>query len=137
NNLFGGSAVGSNSPTASALGAGSGEAGALDTLAASFITDISHPMELVLSAFCYIAAGVLLVVAIHRLTKKDEGPRGPAGFGTIMTFIVSGVLFSIGDSIGAFTSSIFGDSVIAIRPTIDTSIGLGDVTRVETTIQVV
>jgi hypothetical protein len=48
----------------------------------------------------------------------EEGPRGPTGAGTIMTFIASAALFSFGDSMGVFTSTLFGDSTINTDATI-------------------
>lgn len=85
--------------------------GGLDKMVVDVISNIAGPMETLLTAFSYIAGIALLMVAIHRLTKRmEDGPRGPAGFGTIMTFIAAGGLISFGDSMGAFTSSLFGDN---------------------------
>lgn len=84
-------------------------AGGLDKMVVDFMTNVAGPAEAMLGAFSYIAAIALLLVGISRLTKKlEEGPRGPAGMGTIMTFIASGALFSFGDSMGTFANSIFG-----------------------------
>lgn len=80
----------------------------LDGMVVSFMQDVAAPFEYLLAGFVYILAGGLLLVGINRLTKRmDEGPRGPAGIGTIMTFVTSGVLFAWGDVAGSFTNSLF------------------------------
>lgn len=84
--------------------------GGLDKMVVDFMSDIGGPAEALLTGFSYIWGIAFLLVGISRLTKRmEEGPRGPAGMGTIMTFIASGVLFSFGDSMGAFANSMFGD----------------------------
>jgi hypothetical protein len=86
-------------------------AGGLDKMVVDVMTNIGGPIEELLVAFSYLSGIALLLVGISRLTKRlEEGPRGPAGFGTIMTFVASGALFSFGDSMGTFTSTVFGDN---------------------------
>ncbi|MBI3440767.1 MAG: hypothetical protein HY052_03010 [Proteobacteria bacterium] len=62
----------------------------------SFVSDVSGPAMDLLSAFAYISAVVFLIVGITRLTKTaQEGPRGPAGLGTLaqaLTFLFGGAL---------------------------------------------
>jgi hypothetical protein len=86
--------------------------GGLDQMVVDFMSDIAGPFEMLLTAFTYIMATGLLILGISRLTKRmDEGPRGPAGVGTIMTFITSGVLFAWGDVAGTFTNSVFNPDI--------------------------
>lgn len=67
------------------------------------------PFIRLLQLFCFVAATVLLLVAVHRFTKtSQQGPQGPIGLGTVATFILAGVLFSIGPSIGTFVETFFG-----------------------------
>lgn len=100
----------------------------LDVLVVNFMMDVAVPFEWLLSCFVYLMAGGLLLVGINRLTKRmDEGPRGPAGMGTLMTFITSGVLFAWGDVAGAMTNSIFnptwkGSSLTSTTANVDTTI---------------
>jgi hypothetical protein len=112
--IFGKAAVGSNSlknTNFTACGAGCLTTGGLDKMVVDVMTNIGGPLEDLLTAFSYLSGIALLLVGISRLTKRlEEGPRGPAGFGTIMTFIASGALFSFGDSMGSFTSTVFGDN---------------------------
>lgn len=85
--------------------------GGMDELVVNFIGNIMQPALGALTAFTYIAGFGLLLVGISRLTKRmEEGPRGPGGAGTIMTFVASGALFSFANSAGAFLTSIFGDN---------------------------
>lgn len=92
-----------------ALGNPAVDPNALDGMVVNLMSDIAVPMEMMFSAFAYIMATAFLLVGINRLTKRlDDGPRGPAGMGTIMTFITSGVLYSYGSVLGAFTNTLFG-----------------------------
>lgn len=90
--------------------------GGLDEMVVHFIGNIIGPAIGLLTAFTYIAGFALLLVGIKRLTKRmEEGPRGPAGAGTIMTFIASGALFSFANSAGVFVTSIFGDNQLMTK----------------------
>lgn len=94
--------------------------GGLDEMIVNLMINIGKPIELLLTSFTYIAAITLLLVGISRLTKRmEEGPRGPAGMGTIMTFLVSGALFSFADMMGVFSSSMFGDTTVMTNADID------------------
>lgn len=84
--------------------AGSG----LDAMMVNFMTDIWRPMMLLIPAFCYLAGIALIIIGISRLLKTaQEGPRGPGGAGTIMTFLVGGALLSVDVMMGAFSNSLF------------------------------
>lgn len=86
-------------------------AGSLEQMVVDVMKDIGAPVENMLVAFSYLAGISLLLVGISRLTKRmEEGPKGPAGFGTIMTFIAAGMLINYGSSIGHFTGSVFGNN---------------------------
>lgn len=121
--LFGNAAVGSNHVDATSFTAAALSPGGLDKMVVDVMANIGGPIENLLTAFAYLSGIALLLVGISRLTKRmEEGPRGPAGFGTIMTFIASGALFSFGDGMGAFTSSIFGDANLMSNATIDPNV---------------
>lgn len=114
----------------------------LDAMIVAFMDDIGGPMQTLLSASSYIFAIGFLLLGISRLNRKmEEGPRGPAGMGTIMTFITSGVLFSGGHMMGAFTNTLFGttNGAVANKATIDPNGVMGfsatDMARIEVVIQ--
>lgn len=110
----------------------------LDAMVVRFMTDISGPIQNLLAAFCYLFAIGFLLIGISRLTKRaEDGPRGPAGMGTIMTFITASALFAFGDMMGAFSTSLFGNSEIATRVTLADVAGLrgDDAEKVQTVIQ--
>lgn len=113
--------------------------GGMDEMIVKLMQDISGPLEGLLTAFTYISAIALLLVGISRLTKRmDDGPRGPAGMGTIMTFLASGALFSFGSSMGVFTTSIFGDTSIMTRSTItSTALSSADALKIQPVIEAV
>lgn len=95
----------------------SGGAFGLDTSLALFVADLWEPLQIAIGAFGYLAGLVLTVVGINRLVKTaQDGPKGPASFGTIMTFVTAGALFSLDGLMGVFSSSIFGSNVIRSYP---------------------
>lgn len=101
----------------------SGPCNGADAMVISFIQNIASPATFLITAFGYVAAILLLITGIVRLTKTaQEGPRGPTGLGTIMTFVVSGALFSFSPMIAAFSASIFGDATSNLIPTIGSQV---------------
>jgi len=90
--------------------AGDASGGGLDTMMVNLIADIWEPMHIVVAVFSYIAGLIFMMIGILRLIKtSQDGPRGPGGFGTIMTFVTAAILFSMDELMGAFLNSIFGD----------------------------
>lgn len=113
----------------------------LDALVVRFMSNIGDPVQLLLSAFCYLFAVGFLLVGISRLTKRaEDGPRGPAGMGTIMTFVTSSALFAFGDMMGAFSNSLFNNGG-RIATGVDISalggIATDDAAKISTVIQAV
>lgn len=81
----------------------------LDEMMVKFTGDIFGPTLFMLNVFGYTAGVILLIIGISRLLKSaQEGPRGPGGIGTIMTFIAAGAMISLSPMIGAFSHSEFG-----------------------------
>ena len=84
----------------------------LDAMVVALMADIWTPVQHVLGGFAYLAGIILVMVGISRLLKSaQEGPRGPGGLGTIMTFITAGALFSLNGMLGTWSSSLFGTNV--------------------------
>lgn len=129
--LYGSNAVGANELTnTSRTAAGALTPGSLDKMVVDLMVNIGGPVEILLTVFTYIAGIILLLVGINRLTKRmEEGPRGPAGLGTMMTFLASAALFSFGDTMGTFSSSMFGDSQIMTRATISNTVVTDPISR--------
>ena len=106
--------VGGGSGSWAIGGASSG--GGLDGMLIGFMQSIYRPTQILMEFFCYVAGAALTLIAVHRFTKTaQEGARGPTGLGTISTFVLAGVLFSIGPSIGTFTDTLFGTRESAIE----------------------
>jgi hypothetical protein len=84
--------------------------GGLDAMVVALVADLWTPVEYLLGGFGYIAGIILIMIGIARMLKTaQEGPRGPGGIGTIMTFITGGALFSLSRMMGAWTSSLFNN----------------------------
>lgn len=118
--------IGNSTAKQGMLGADSCDAssGTLDAMAVCFISDVSEPISLLLSAFCYIGGIMLILLGISRVTRTyQEGARGPAGIGTIMTFLSGGALMSVGQMMSAFSTSIFGDATAAYNPIFTGKVG--------------
>ena len=80
----------------------------LDAMLVRLMSDIWTPMLMAVTWFCYCAAIIFTMIGIHRLLRTaQDGPRGPAGIGTIMTFVVAGALFSVDSMMAAFSGSMF------------------------------
>ncbi len=84
-------------------------AGGLDAKLVALMKDIWEPLQWLFAGFGYIAGVILLLIGISRLLKTEqEGARGPMGLGTIVTFIVAGILLSLNRILGAAVNSVFG-----------------------------
>ncbi|MDB5490750.1 MAG: hypothetical protein JWO78_599 [Micavibrio sp.] len=88
-----------------------GAVGGLDDIMVNMMTDIWPSVNVLISVFCYLAGLILVIIGISRLLKtSQEGARGPAGFGTMMTFLVGGILLSFDAMLGAFSESFFNNN---------------------------
>lgn len=80
----------------------------LDAKLVALMKDVWEPMQYLMLGFSYLAGIILIMIGISRLMKSEqEGARGPMGIGTIMTFLVAGVLLSLNKTLGATVTSIF------------------------------
>lgn len=110
---------GFNNDGASALG--------LDGMLVKFIADIWGPMHTVVIGFCYLAGIFLIMLGISRLLKSEQdGPRGPASLGTIMTFLVGGALLSVDKMLGASLSSLFDTTTSSSNGVLVYQEGIGE-----------
>ncbi len=80
----------------------------LDGMLVRMVSDLWQPLQIAIGAFGYLAGLVFVMIGISRLlATAQQGPRGPAGFGTIMTFLTAGALFSLDSLMAVFNSSMF------------------------------
>lgn len=85
----------------------------LDGMLISMMQDIFLPLDTIIVIFCLIAGIIFAFMGLHRLTKSErEGARGPLGIGTIILFLVSGILMSMGPTIGTVTQTMFGSRAV-------------------------
>lgn len=97
----------------------------LDAMMARLMNDMHDPLIFAMNAFCYMAGMILVVVGVLRLLKSSqEGPRGPGGAGTLMTFIVAGALLSVDAMMGAWSNSMFSTNNVANTSVLAYSAGL-------------
>lgn len=125
-NLIGGTGTNTLDNFAYTVIDGTGVSGGygLDTMLVALVSDILQPTMLLFAGFSYLAGLIFIVVGISRLLKTaQEGPRGPSGVGTIMTFVTAGVLFSLDGVMGAFTTSLGGDEIVETYGVLDQSTG--------------
>lgn len=111
----------------------------LDAVAVAVMSSVSGPLGNMLSAFSYLSGIALALIGINRLTKSSqEGPRGPGGIGTIMTFVSAGALMSAGSMMGAFSSSLFNSSDVktfsALQDPVASSLDPIEIERVQSVI---
>lgn len=105
--------------------AGAGVNQGLDAMLTAMMSDIWSPVHILLGGFVYLAGLVLVVIGISRLLKSSqEGPRGPGGVGTAMTFLVGGALLSADAMMAAFSSSMFMTPEVATYAELSFSSGL-------------
>lgn len=100
----------------------------LDAVLVGFVNDVFRPSLGLLKIFCIIAAVIFTMIGISRLLKTmQEGPRGPGGVGTMMTFLLAGILFSIDSVMGAFSISTFTDPSVNSTATLAYTAGLNSI----------
>jgi hypothetical protein len=91
------------------------------------VTDILGPMQNIVNYFAMLAGIVFIMIGISRLLKSEQdGPRGPGGMGTIMTFITGGVLLSFSNFITVLTGTLFNTSTTAATPDIVYMTGMAE-----------
>ncbi len=107
-------------------GDGAGDAG-LDAMIIALMANVFLPLQWIFQGFGYLAGTALVLVGISRLLKTEQdGPRGPAGIGTITTFLMAGALFSLNSVIMYLTGSVFGNDSIQTNAVLEYTDGLGD-----------
>lgn len=105
---------------------GSASGAGLDAMLVALMADIFVPAQWLFGWFGYIAGIILVLVGISRLLKTEQqGPQGPTGIGTIMTFLVAGCLFSMNAMIGYFSETMFGTSRLSSSGLLNYQEGLG------------
>lgn len=105
--------------------AGTVSAGGLDAVMVDFVESIFAPMTVLLNMFGLVAGMILVMIAISRLMKSvQEGPRGPGGIGTIMTFIAGGALISFMPMVTSFSGSLFGAGNVETIPALQYTTGM-------------
>ena len=87
-------------------------AGGLDTILANFMGDVFSPLHIALNFISFCAGTILIMVGISRLMKSaQDGPRGPGGLGTFMTFICAGALISYNSILSGATGTLFSNGL--------------------------
>jgi hypothetical protein len=91
----------------------------LDGVLYCFMSDMLAPMHVVLNFFAFCAGFLLIMIGISRLIKSaQDGPKGPAGFGTFMTFAAGGALVSYNELMRAATATLFSNPLTDVYATL-------------------
>lgn len=99
--------------------------GGLDAMMVAFVTDIYGPMVFLINWFGYVAGVILVMIGISRLLKSaQEGPRGPGGLGTIMTFLAGGAFLSFGPMVAMMGSTLFNSPITEVAPALTYTNGM-------------
>lgn len=86
----------------------SASAGSLDGMLMALALNLSFPMAMLVNSFAWISGLIFIMVGISRMLKSSQdGPRGPAGMGTMMTFLVGSVLLSVPNILAVMSNSLF------------------------------
>jgi hypothetical protein len=106
-------------------GVGAAGSGSLDALLRDFMDDMMGPLYVSLNFFSMLAGIIFIMIGISRLIKTaQDGPRGPGGLGTMMTFVTGGALLSVQPLIRAFNASAFGTTSTATFAELDYQAGM-------------
>jgi hypothetical protein len=98
----------------------------LDAMIVKLMTDVFVPLQYAFGVFGYLAGIILVIIGISRLLQTEQqGPKGPTGIGTIMTFLMAGCLFSLNSIITYITTTMFDNGEIATNGTLAYAQNLG------------
>lgn len=115
----GGSDFGNGGFNGDAAGAG------LDAMIVALMGNILTPTMWAAGWVAWIGGLIFVFIGISRLLKTEqEGPRGPAGIGTIATFLTAGCLFSLNSMVSFINGSIFGGNDIQTNAVLQYTDGL-------------
>lgn len=97
----------------------------LDAMIVKLMSNILEPTIWAVGFVGWIAGLILVFIGISRLLKSEqEGPRGPTGIGTVMTFLIAGCLFSLNSIIAYINTTIFNTGGIQTNATLQYTQGL-------------
>jgi hypothetical protein len=90
------------------VGGGQNECDGLDGAMACFMGDIIAPLHIAMNFFTFVVGMIFIMIGISRLIKSaQDGPKGPGGLGTFMTFFTGGALISYNEFVRVFTMTFF------------------------------
>lgn len=99
----------------------------LDAMIVALMSNIGVPSVWIIGWFGWIAGLIFVFIGISRLMQTEQqGPKGPTGIGTIMTFLVAGCLFSLNSIVAYLNGSVFNTDLIATDATLQYTAGLGN-----------
>jgi hypothetical protein len=97
----------------------------LDGVVYCMMQDVFAPVHVVVNFFCICAGTILIMIGISRLIKSaQDGPRGPGGFGTFMTFAAGGALIASNELMRAATATLFTSPLTDVHATLEYTTGM-------------
>lgn len=110
----------------------------LDQFMVNLMKDVTEPMLSIVALFGFVAGVFLLFTGLQRLTKGvQEGPKGPAGLGTLMTFAMGSALIAFIPALKVVLNSVFGTDSVVSYPSMTrlaAQIGATDAQMVQATV---
>lgn len=99
----------------------------LDGALYCMMSDMFAPMHVILNFFAFLAGIALIMIGISRLLKSaQEGARGPAGLGTVMTFLTGGALISYNDLARAMAQTLSFGTITKTYANLNYTTGMSD-----------
>lgn len=93
---------------------GGGGTDGLDGMMIKFMASIGTYAYRLVQVFAAVVGLAFIAIGISRLTKSmQEGPRGPAGLGTLFTFLTGSALIGFSPMLGNITQTMFGSRQVA------------------------
>lgn len=91
----------------------------LDQVLVNFVTNIQGPIIFLLSALCTIFGAIMIFVNMIKLAKFNSDAKSSAFNPIVFGTIIGALLMSVGHTLGATLSSIFGTATLSTYSTIN------------------
>jgi hypothetical protein len=103
----------------------SGSLQGLDQYLFCAVSDVLGPIQNIVNYAAMLAGIIFIMIGISRLLKSEQdGPRGPGGMGTIMTFLTGGILLSFSEFIQVITGTLLAGGATKSKSALQYTTGM-------------